>query len=367
MSDPKPLDLDSILASSLTLQASDIILKPGSLPTLRVNGRVQALGKVPLPGGVLSAFFDLMATHRARTLFESDGEVDFAFERPGLARFRVNAFRQMGQVALVLRRINENIPSFQSLGLPEKVVQDLCKLQRGLILVTGITGSGKSTSLAAMIDFMNETMTRHIVTIEDPVEFLHRDKQCIVNQREIGLDTRTFSTAMKHVVRESPDVILIGEMRDTETMEAAITAAETGHLVLSTLHTVNAVQTIERVLNFFPPHQHGLVRQQVALVLGGVMSQRLVRRKDGQGRVPAVEIMLGTPTVKELLAEGKTSELTKAISEERTYFGSQTFAQGLLDLIHNDLVELEDAVAASDDPEELRMNLRGIRRGTRFS
>ncbi len=367
MTDPKPLDLDSILASSLAQQASDIILKPGSLPTLRVNGRVQPLGKVPLPGGVLSAFFDLMATHRAHTLFESEGEVDFAFERPGLARFRVNAFRQMGQVGLVLRRINENIPSFQSLGLPEKVIQDLCKLQRGLVMVTGITGSGKSTSLAAMIDFMNETMTRHVVTIEDPVEFLHRDKKCIINQREVGLDTRSFSTAMKHVVRESPDVILIGEMRDTETMEAAIAAAETGHLVLSTLHTVNAVQTVERILNFFPPHQHVLIRQQIALVLGGIVSQRLLRRKDGQGRVPAVEIMLGTPTVKELLTEGKTTELTKAISEEHTYFGSQTFLQSLIDLIHNDLVDVEDAVGAADDPEELRMSLRGIRRGTRFS
>ena len=247
----------------------------------------------------------------------------------------------------------------------ERGASDLALRPRGRVLVTGPTGSGKSTTLAAMVDYLNERETRHIVTIEDPVEFLHRDKQCIVNQREIGMDSKSFQAAMKHVVRESPDVILIGEMRDVETMEAAIAAAETGHLVLSTLHTVNAIQTVERILNFFPPHQHGLVRQQLSMVLEGVVSQRLLRRKGGQGRVPTVEIMLGTPTVKELLAEGKTHDLAKAIAEGRSYFGSQTFAQGLMDLVHNGAVEPEEALLAADDPEELKLDMRGIRRGTK--
>jgi len=320
---------------------------------------------VPLPPAVLAGFFEHMANDRARRIFDAEGEVDLAYERPGLGRFRVNVFRQMGQVGMVLRRINSSVPSFEALGLPDKVLGELCVLQRGLVLVTGITGSGKSTTLAAMINAMNESMSRHVVTIEDPVEYLHTDKKCIVNQREIGLDSKSFAAAMKHVVRESPDVILIGEMRDVETMEAAIAAAETGHLVLSTMHTVNAIQTVERMLNFFPPNQHALVRQQLALVLEGVVSQRLLRRKDGQGRVPAVEIMLGTPTVKELLAEGKTPQLAKAISEGHTYFGSQTFAQSLLELVRSEIVEAQEAIGAADDAEELKLDMRGIQRGTR--
>ena len=360
-----PTDLDGILAAAVAQQASDIILKPGSVPGLRVNGRVQPLGATPLPAATIQGFFQAMANERQKGIFAGDGEVDLAYGRPGLGRFRVNAFRQMGNPAMVLRRINESVPSFRNLGLPDKVLTGLCGLQRGLVLVTGITGSGKSTTLAAMIDFMNETMTRHIVTIEDPVEFLHKDKQCIINQREIGLDTKSFPSAMKNVVRESPDVILIGEMRDAETVEAAIAAAETGHLVMSTLHTVNAIQTVERILNFFPPHQHELVRQQLSLVLEGAIAQRLLRRKDGQGRVPALEILLGTPTVKELLNEGKTHDLEKAISEGRTYFGSQTFAQSLIDLVRSEVVDVDTALAAADDPDELKLELRGVKRGTR--
>ena len=374
MPNPPPMSamsLEELLASAVTFQASDLILKPGAVPALRVDGQVRPVVRegekaaVPLPAAVLAAFFESMANERARRIFDAEGEVDLAYELPGGARFRVNAFRQMGHVAMVLRRVNDQVPDFEGLGLPSKVVQALCALPRGLILVTGVTGSGKSTTLAAMIDFMNRTMRRHIVTIEDPVEFLHKDKQCIVNQREIGMDSKSFASAMKHVVRESPDVILIGEMRDAETMEAAIAAAETGHLVFSTLHTVNAIQTVERILNFFPPHQHGLVRQQLSMVLEGVISQRLLRRKGGKGRVPAVEILLGTPTAKELLAEGKTHDLAKAIAEGHSYFGSQTFAQGLMELIRAEVVEAEEALLAADDPEELRLDLRGIRRGTR--
>ncbi len=366
------MGLEELLAASVALQASDLILKPGAVPSLRVDGQVRPAGGsgaegecAPLPAATVAAFFDRMANARARRIFEEDGEVDLAFEQPGSGRFRVNAFRQMGHVAMVLRRINDQVPDFEGLGLPGKVVQGLCALSRGLVLVTGVTGSGKSTTLAAMIDHMNRTTRRHIITIEDPVEFLHRDKQCIVNQREIGMDSKSFSSALKHVVRESPDVILIGEMRDVETMEAAIAAAETGHLVFSTLHTVNAIQTVERVLNFFPPHQHDLVRQQLSMVLEGVISQRLLRRKGAKGRVPAVEILLGTPTVKELLAEGKTHDLSKAISEGRSYFGSQTFAQGLMELVREGHVDAEEALLAADDPEELKLDMRGIRRGTR--
>ena len=367
MSELKPMSLEELLAASVAQQASDLILKPGAVPALRVDGQVRPAAEeaAPLPPAVVAAFFDRMANDRARRIFDADGEVDLAYEQIGTGRFRVNAFRQMGQVAMVLRRVNDQVPDFDGLGLPSKVVQGLCALPRGLVLVTGVTGSGKSTTLAAMIDHMNRTMRRHIVTVEDPVEFPHRDKQCIVNQREIGMDSKSFASALKHVVRESPDVILIGEMRDAETMEAAIAAAETGHLVLSTLHTVNAIQTVERILNFFPPHQHTLVRQQLSMVLEGVVSQRLLRKKGGKGRVPAVEILLGTPTAKELLAEGKTHDLAKAIAEGHSYFGSQTFAQGLMALVRAEQVDAEEALLAADDPEELKLDMRGIRRGTR--
>jgi len=248
--------------------------------------------------------------------------------------------------------------------MPVEPLSKLARSPRGLVLVTGITGSGKSTSLAAVINYINEHFNRHIVTIEDPIEFLHKDKKSIVNQREVGEDTESFSTALRHVVRQAPDVILIGEMRDRETMEAALAAAETGHLVFSTLHTVDAIQTVERIINFFPPHQHQLIRLQLSMVLEGVVSQRLLARKDGSGRVPAIEIMMATPTIRDLLLEGRTTELYKAI-KEGGYFGCQSFNQSLKEIYEKDFITLADALQAADNPDELKMELKGIVKGTR--
>jgi twitching motility protein PilT len=276
----------------------------------------------------------------------------------------VNIYKQRGYVSFAFRHIEKTIPSFEDLGLPVEPMKKLASLNRGLVLVTGVTGSGKSTTLAAIVNYINENFNKHVVTLEDPIEFIYRDRRSIVSQREIGSDTSDFKVALKHVVRQSPDVILIGEMRDKETMEAAISAAETGHLVLSSLHTVNATQTVERIINYFPPHQHSLVRVQLSLVLEGVVAQRLITRRDGRGRVPAVETMMRSPTVKDLLAEGKTNELYKAIKEGE-YFGSQTFNQSLKRLYEAEKVTLDDAMGAADNPDELKLEIRGILKGSK--
>jgi twitching motility protein PilT len=280
-----------------------------------------------------------------------------------VGRFRANIFRQRGRLCLVFRHVLDTIPTLEDLNLPVRQVEELASLQRGLVLVTGTAGSGKSTTLASMVEFMNHHFARHIVTIEDPIEFVFLDRMSMINQREIGFDTLDYSSALRHVVRQTPDVILLGEMRDPETVTAALSAAETGHLVLSSLHTVNAVQTVERILSFYPPHQHDQVRLQLSLVLEGVVSQRLLPRKGDQSRVPAVEVLLGTPTVRDLLYEGKTRELTKAIHEGSHYYGSQTFQQSLVLLYRNGLISFDDALAASDNPDELKLDLRGITKG----
>jgi twitching motility protein PilT len=232
------------------------------------------------------------------------------------------------------------------------------------VLVTGIAGSGKSTTLAAMLDYANRMTNRHMITIEDPIEFIHNEKRCIISQREVGIDTHSFSAALKHALRQSPDMILVGEMRDVETIESAIQAAETGHVLYSTLHTVNATQTVERIMSYFPPHQHQLLRTQLSLTAAGVVSLRLIKRKGGLGRVPAVEIMMASPTMRELLYEGRTTELPKCM-EEGEYYGSQTFNQSLLQLYKGELISLEDAIGASDKPDELKMSIRGINKGSK--
>jgi twitching motility protein PilT len=259
--------------------------------------------------------------------------------------------------------VKELPPTLEDLHLPVASIQRLAMLQRGLVLVTGVAGSGKSTTLAAMLHHMNERTNRHIVTIEDPIEYVFRDGKCAITQREIGIDTPDCHTALKSVVRQSPDVILVGEMRDHETVTATLTAAETGHLVLSTLHTVNAVQTVERIISFFPPHQHQTIRLQLALVREGVVSQRLITRRNAPGRLPAVEILLGTPTVKEMILEGRTRELPEALEEGHEYYGSQTFTQSLVQLVRDGLIDVEDALAYADSPDELKLALRGITKG----
>ncbi len=304
-----------------------------------------------------------MSDERERNRFLDDRELDTAYES-GKDRFRVNVFRQRGHVGFVFRYVPSTIKSFEELNLPVEVLQKLSSLERGLVLVTGTAGSGKSTALAAMVKHMNDSFHKHIITVEDPIEYLHADNKCVIDQREVGVDTNNFSVALKHSLRQSPDVILVGEMRDKETMETALSAAETGHLVLSTLHTINAMQTVERIINFFPPHQHHLIRLQLSLVLEGVVSLRLLALKDG-GRIPAVEVLMATPTVKNLLGEGKTEELYQALKEGTDYFGTCTFNQSLKMLVENDVISMEQALSAADNPDELKLEFRGLRKGSR--
>ncbi len=343
--------------------ASDLVLKANGCPAVRVAGVIRFLGDQPLPAELMRSFLEEALDERGMRDFEATGACDTAVAVPGVGRFRCNAFHQCGEVGFVFRAIKNDIPSFKDLNLPVEPLKRLASLKRGLVLATGIAGSGKSTTLASMIEFVNRTMNKHIVTIEDPIEFRFEDKRSIVNQREVGPDVQSFSQALRQAMRQSPDVILIGEMRDAETVSAAISAAETGHLVFSTLHTVNAVQTVERIISFFPPHQHELVRLQLALNLAGVCSLRLIKNKDGTAMVPAVEMLINTPTVRELLEQGATRMLPKALTEG-SYYGTMTFNQSLIRLFQAGNISLEDALAASDNPDELKMQMRGITQGS---
>ena len=347
-------------------QASDLFVSAGQRAALRVDGRVKFVTSDQCSADFARAMFEALLGVSAQIAFAKRKGLDFAFAIPKIGRFRANLFHQRGELGGVFRHIKDKVPSFEELSLPGKQLMRLAKLQRGLVLVTGIAGSGKSTTLAGMIDFINETMHRHVITIEDPIEFVYREKLSVIDQREVGLDTASFSRALKSAVRQSPDVILVGEMRDRDTMEAAIQAAETGHLVFSTLHTVNAQQTVERIITYFPPHQHDLLRLQLSMVLAGVISQRLLPKREGGGRVPAVELMLTTPTIKDLLYEGKTRELYGAMQED-TYFGNETFNESLKRLYQAGVISLEEAMAAADNPDELKLEIRGISRGTKSS
>jgi twitching motility protein PilT len=342
--------------------ASDLVLKTHGCPAVRVAGVIRFLGDQPLTPEVMRSYADEILGERGRKEFDATGATDTAVAVPGVGRFRCNAFHQCGEFGFVFRAIKNEIPSFKDLNLPVDPLKRLASLKRGLVLATGIAGSGKSTTLASMVEFVNRTMNKHIVTIEDPIEFRFEDKRSIVNQREVGADVVNFASALRQALRQSPDVILIGEMRDAETVAAAISAAETGHLVFSTLHTVNAVQTVERIITFFPPHQHELVRLQLALNLAGVCSLRLVKNKEGTAMVPAVELLINTPTVRELLEQGQTRMLPKAL-QEGSYYGTMTFNQSLIRLFQAGNISLEDALAASDNPDELKMQMRGITQG----
>ena len=358
------MELASIFAAMVKEEASDLFLKVGVPPAMRVVGRVITMGGQPLTEENMLEIFGEVCDDFAKKKFAEKGEVDVSYEIYGVGRFRANLFRQRGYIGMVFRHIHAKIPSMEDLNLPAEQLRRLALLPRGLVLVTGTAGSGKSTTLASMLNYINQTEERHVITVEDPIEFTFTDAKCVIDQREIGQDTDSFVSALKNAVRQSPDVVFIGEMRDLETMEAAINAAETGHLVISTLHTVNATQTVERIINYFPPHQHHLVRMQLSMVLEGVLAQRLIPRRDGKGRIPAVELMIRSPTVKELLAEGKTIELYKAIKEGE-YFGSLTFNQSLKRLYEAEKVTLEDAMGAADNPDELKLEIRGILKGSR--
>ncbi len=301
-----------------------------------------------------------MMSNRQKQRFKECSEADIAYGVPGVGRFRVNVFQQRGTVSMVLRVIPDKVRSMAELGLPP-IIEHIADEQRGLILVTGATGSGKSTTLAALIDHINATRGGHIVTIEDPIEFLHRDKKSFISQREVEVDTRTFAEALRGALRQDPDVILVGEMRDHETIETALTAAETGHLVLSTLHTLDATETITRIVSSFPPHQQKSVRLQLAGILRAVISMRLVRSADGKGRVPAAEVMVTTGLIRDYIAnEEKTSLIRDAIAAGQSQYGMQTFDQSLLNLYQSGLISLEEALRGASNPDEFRLRISGI-------
>ena len=352
------MDLDVVLQRAVDLGASDVHFKVGQPPILRVDGQLAPVeGQAPLGDAEVEAVLDQVSAHvpRRRAAFDETGELDVAYARPGLPRFRVNGFRQRGAISFAFRAIPDEIAGFADLHLPAGVAR-LADERRGLVLVTGATGSGKTTTLAAILDHINRTRRQHIVTIEDPIEVLHRDRSCIVNQREVGLDTESFDQALRRVLRQDPDVILIGELRDGETAAVALQAAESGHLVLSTLHTLDAAETVGRIVEFFPPEKQPQVISILAGVLRGVISQRLLPQAGG-GRIPAVEVMVTNARIAELIRERRTDEITDAISEGE-FFQMQNFSQALIGLVLSGLVEREVALNAASNAHDFEIALQ---------
>jgi twitching motility protein PilT len=355
------MELNDILQVALRTGASDLHLKAGLPPMFRVDGKLVPLkdGRRLTPEEVARIAFGIMNDFQ-KEKFKQTNEVDLAYGIPGLGRFRVNVFQQRGTIGVVLRVIPFKIRSIEELMLP-KVLEKIAAEQRGLVIVTGTTGSGKSTSLAAMIDHINATETCHVMTIEDPIEFLIRDKRSIVNQREVGVDTMSFGQALKSALRQDPDVILVGEMRDLETIETALAAAETGHLVMSTLHTLDATETINRIISAFPPYQQKQVRLQLGSVLRAVISQRLVPRADGRGRVPAIEVLLNTTRVRELIEDkDRTKEIPDAIAQGHVSYGMQTFDQSLMWLLRTGVITYEEALRQATNPDDFALRVSGI-------
>jgi twitching motility protein PilT len=355
------VELNDILKVAIRGGASDIHLKAGLPPMFRVDGALVPLknGQPLLPEKLQNIAFSVMAPHQ-RERFEQTKEIDLAYGVPGIGRFRVNCFMQRGTIGIVFRVIPFQVKTIEQLNLP-KVVETIALEPRGLVLVTGTTGSGKSTTLAAMIDHINTNRTCHIVTIEDPIEFLLRDKRSIVNQREIGVDTFTFASALRAALRQDPDVVLVGEMRDFETIETALTAAETGHLVLSTLHTIDATETITRIVSVFPPHQQQQVRLQLSGIIRGIISQRLVPRADAKGRVPALEVLVSTALIRECIADKeRTREIPDAIAKGYTTYGMQTFDQSLMQHVKRGLVTYEEALRHVSNPDDFALRFKGI-------
>jgi twitching motility protein PilT len=355
------MELVDLLKLAVERKASDIHLKVGTPPILRIDHKLVPLMELPRLGqdvvvnmaaGVMSA--------RQRERFKEKNEADLAYSVPGLGRFRVNVFQQRGMVGMVLRLIPLRIQTIAELNLPP-VLEKLAAEPRGLILVTGTTGAGKSSTLAAMIDHINSSTSGHILTIEDPIEFLHRDKKCLINQREVGMDTPGFADALRAALRQDPDTILVGEMRDFETISTALLAAETGHLVMSTLHTLDATETINRIISVFPPFQQKQVRLQLASVLRGIVSQRLIPRADGKGRVPAVEVLVSTATVRESVVDpDKTRKLHDVIAQGLTQYGMQTFDQSLMVLYKRGLVTYEEALIWCTNPDDFALKVGGV-------
>ena len=356
-----PIDFDKLLVVGVERGASDVHLKPNSPPILRIQGRLvpqQDLGVVAPED--MDAIARKILHERWYNQLRDGKEVDTAYAVPNFGRFRVNMYLALGVIRAVLRAIPSKKPKFEDLGLPI-VLEQLAMERRGMVLVTGITGSGKSTTLAALVDFINRTRNDHIITIEDPIEFTHEDINCLVSQREIGHDTPSFATALRAALREDPDVVLVGEMRDPETMSVALHAAETGHLVFSTLHTLNAGETVNRIIGTFPPHQEQQIRDQLAAVIVGIISQRLIPKIGGEGRIPAVEVLVGTAVIRDCIREAKrTMEIPAFIALGQSQYGMQTFDQCLLKLYREGMISYETAREAATNADDFDLKVRGI-------
>jgi twitching motility protein PilT len=355
------MNIDDLLRIAMDRKASDLHLKVGNFPHIRVDGELVSLTDQPRISAedMLNMAFSMMS-NRQKQKFKETAELDMAYGVAGLGRFRVNVFQQRGNVGLVLRVIPTKIRALEELYLP-KIIERICEEARGIVLVTGVTGSGKSTTLAAMLDRVNSTRPEHIITIEDPIEFLHRDKRGFVNQREVEVDTPSFASALRASLRQDPDVILVGEMRDLETISTALHAAETGHMVFSTLHTLDAVETINRIISVFPPPEQKQVRMQLAATIKAVISQRLVRKADGNGRVPACEVLISTAFIREcIITPEKTRLIREALAAGVSQYGMQTFDQSLYDLYQQGLVTFEVALENATNPDDFKLKVSGI-------
>jgi len=355
------MNLDTLLRVMISKGASDLHLKVGCFPHLRVNGELVPLGdqgKLDKEDSLMMAFS--IMNNKQKERFRDQAEIDLGYGLRGLGRFRVNVFQQRGQVSVAIRAIPTNIPGFEELHLPS-ILEKIAREPRGLILVTGTTGSGKSTTIASMLNYINERTMRHIITIEDPIEFSYTDRMSIISQREVGVDAQSFAAALRSSLRQDPDVILVGEMRDMETIETALVAAETGHLVFSTLHTLDAVETINRIVAVFPIHQQKQIRLQLSMVIRAVISMRLMKRSDTSGRVPAIEIMRATELIRScVLDPDKTRLLREAIAAGTSQYGMQTFDQSIYEHYKEGRITLEDALSYATNPEEFKLRVQGI-------
>ncbi len=355
------MNINDLLKIAVERKASDVHLKVGGHPIIRVDGQLEPLSDLKrlMQEDTVAMAFSIMNA-RQKQRFKEELEIDIAYSVPGLGRFRCAIFQQRGSVGLVLRVIPARIFAIRELMLPQ-VLEKIAEERRGLVLCTGTTGSGKSTTLAAIVDYINSTRSEHVITIEDPIEFLHRDKRSLVNQREIDVDTRGFAGALRAALRQDPDVILVGEMRDYETIETAILAAETGHLVFSTLHTLDATETVNRIISVFPPHHQKQIRIQLSQVLKAIISLRLVPRADGIGRVPAVEVLISTPYIRECIEnKDKTKFIREQISLGTSQYGMQTFDQSLFQLYKNGLITLDEALRRATNPDEFKLKIQGV-------
>jgi len=354
------MNLKQMLVEMLNRRASDLHIRVGIRPHLRVNGRLEQIATEPITIDQMEQVVSQILNEKQRERFYRKNEMDLALSVAKLGRFRINLFRQRGTAGIAIRAVNTQVPSFEELNLP-KAIKEMSQKSRGLVIVTGTTGSGKSTTLAAVIEEMNANRSVNIMTIEDPIEYIYRDKKSIISQREVGGDTESFATALRHAFRQDPDVILIGEVRDLETMSIALTAADTGHLVLTTLHTLNVVETVSRIISFFPPHQHDQIRLLLAGTLESIVCQRLLARSDMPGRVPALEVMVNTAAIREcIINPERTGDIPDLVADGMTQYGMQTFDQSIMKLYQQGMISFEEAMSHASNPDDFDLRLKGI-------